>query len=203
MQQSPYIFRFSIHSKVPPLTDPRIVLQRTDEVSAAFRMLSDAQTSTLVLTGDAGVGKSTLAALLYRRLERAIQAEQAPIRHLVWLGLGSNTTLPDVIAAILSEIEIANNSNVGAGLAPALVSPPASPALASSALFEGLSDFFMQKPDEQIGLLRRVLSRPQESTFVVLDQFEELYDVENPQGIIGRGAIALFLRYAPGGPWWQ
>ncbi len=70
MQQSPYIFRFSIHSKVPPLTDPRIVLQRADEVSAAFRMLSDAQTSTLVLTGDAGVGKSTLAALLYRRGER-------------------------------------------------------------------------------------------------------------------------------------
>jgi tetratricopeptide (TPR) repeat protein len=28
---------------------------------------------------------------------------------------------------------------------------------------------------------------------VVLEQFEELYDVENPQGIIGRGAIALFL----------
>ncbi len=53
----------------------------------------------------------------------------------------------------------------------------------------------MQKPEEQIGLLRRVLSRPQENAFVVLDQFEELYDVENSQGIVGvgRGATALFL----------
>ncbi len=183
MQQSPYIFRFSIHTKVPPLTDPRIVLQRADEVSTAYRMLSDAQTSTLVLTGDAGVGKSTLAALLYRHLERVIQAGQAPIRHLVWLGLGSNTTLPDVIAAILSEIERANERKTGAsnGVNPA------------PTLFEGLSDFFMQKPEEQIGLLRQVLSRPQENAFVVLDQFEELYDVENSQGIMGRGATTLFL----------
>ena len=166
MHQSPYILRSSIYSKVPPLTDPRIVLQRVDEVSTAFRMLSDAQTSTLVLTGDSGAGKSTLAALLYRRLEMAIQAGQAPIRHLVWLSLGSNATLPDVIATILREIEIVD---------------------------EGFSDFFMQKPEEQIGLLRRVLCRPQESAFVVLDQFEELYDVENSKGIVGRGAIPLFL----------
>lgn len=199
MQQSPYIFRFSIHSKVPPLTDPRIVLQRADEVSAAFRMLSDAQTSTLVLTGDAGVGKSTLAALLYRRLEIAEQAGQGPTRHLVWLSLGSSATLPDVIAAILSEIEIANGrktgasngagvGNVGTGFAPV-------PTLPTPALYDGFPDFFMQKPEEQIGLLRRVLSRPQENAFVVLDQFEELYDVENSQGIVGvgRGATALFL----------
>ncbi len=69
MQQSPYIYRFSIHAIAPPLTDPRIVLQRADEVSMALRMLSEAQTSTLALTGDQGAGKSTLAALLYRRLE--------------------------------------------------------------------------------------------------------------------------------------
>src|SRR5262245_32745767 len=123
MHQSPYILSFSICSKVPPLTDPRIVLQRADEVSAAFRMLGAAQTSTLVLTGDSGVGKSMLAALLHRRLEMAIQAGQAPIRHLVWLSLGSNATLPDVIAAILREIEIGEGRS-----------------------YEGFSDFFMQKP---------------------------------------------------------
>src|SRR5262252_2974872 len=106
MYQSPYILRSSIYSQVPSLTDPRVVLQRADEVNTAYRMLSDPQTSTLVLTGDAGAGKSTLAALLLRRLEMAIQAGQAPIRHLVWLSLGSNATLPDVIAAILREIEI-------------------------------------------------------------------------------------------------
>src|SRR6266568_1957439 len=188
MHQSPYILRFSIYSKVPPLTDPRIVLQRGDEVSTAFRMLSDAQTSTLVLTGDSGAGKSMLAALLYRRLEMAIQAGQAPIQHLVWLSLGSNATLPDVIATILREIEIGEERkmSVGAGFTPARASP-------APVSHEGFSDFFMQKPEEQIGLLWRVLCRPQESAFVVLDQFEELYDVENSKGIVGRGAIPLFL----------
>ncbi len=148
------------------MTDPQIVLQRADEVSTAYRMLSDAQTSILVLTGDSGAGKSTLAALLFRRLEMAIQAGQAPIRHLVWLSLGTNVTLPDVIATILREIE---------------------------ASYEGFSDFFMQKPQEQIELLRRELCRAQASTFVVLDQFEALYDAKNTREIVGRGAVSLFL----------
>ena len=185
MQQSPYMFRLSIHSVVPPLTDPRIVLQRADEVGAAFRMLSDAQTSTLVLTGDPGAGKSTLAALLYRGLEMAAQAGQAHFRHFVWLSLGPYATLPDVIAAILGEINItearAGAGNVGAGLAPA------------HSIYEGFPDFFMWRPEEQIGLLRQTLSRPRESTFVVLDQFEELLDEELTQGMVGRGAIPLFL----------
>ncbi|MGZ3628022.1 MAG: tetratricopeptide repeat protein [Ktedonobacteraceae bacterium] len=166
MHQPLYILRSSIYSKIPPLTDPRHVLQRVDEVSFAFRMLSDAQTSTLVLTGDSGAGKSTLAALLYRRLEMAIQSGQVPIRHMLWLSLGINVTLPDMIAAILREVGIPDKD---------------------------FSAFFMQKPEEQIGLLRHVLMRPQASAFVVLDQFEALYDVENSRDIAGRGAVPHFL----------
>ena len=166
MHQSSYVLRSSIYSKIPPSTDPHIVLQRADEVNTAFRMLSHTQISTLVLTGDLGAGKSTLAALLYRRLEMAKQAGQAPIQHLVWVSLGSNTTLPDVIAEILREIERVDECS---------------------------SDFFMQKPGEQIGLLARALCRPEESSFVVLDQFEELYDIENYKEKVGRGAIPLFL----------
>ncbi|HYX49819.1 MAG TPA: AAA family ATPase, partial [Ktedonobacteraceae bacterium] len=166
MHQSPYILRSSIYSKVPPLTDPRVVLQRTDEVSTAFRMLSDPQTNTLVLTGDSGAGKSTLAALLFRGLEMAVQARQVPIRHMLWLSLGTNATLPDVIATILREVGAPN---------------------------QDFSDFFMRKQEEQLALLRQALSRPQESTFVVLDQFEALYDAKNSKEIVGRGAIPLFL----------
>jgi tetratricopeptide (TPR) repeat protein len=170
---------------MPPLTDPRIVLQRADEVNTAFRMLSDAQTSTLVLTGDPGAGKSTLAALLYRSLEMAAQAGQAPIRHFVWLSLGPNATLPDVLAAILSSINA-----MGANRAGASSSAWASP---TPTKYEGFPYFFMLKSEEQIGLLRQALSRPLESAFVVLDQFEELLDVESSQGVVGRGAIPLFL----------
>src|SRR5215469_6059130 len=166
MYQSPYILRSSIYSQVPSLTDPRVVLQRADEVNTAYRMLSDPQTSTLVLTGDAGAGKSTLAALLLRRLEMAIQAGQAPIRHLVWLSLGPNVTLPDVIAAIVGEIDTS---------------------------YDGFADFFTQKPEDQIALLGRVLYRPQEISCVVLDQCDALYDTENSSEVVGRGAIPLFL----------
>lgn len=163
MQQRPYIFRINIHTMVPPVTDPPGVLQRADEVSTILRMLVDAQTSTLALTGDPGAGKSTLAALLYRHLEAAARAGQVPTRHFAWLSLGPNATLPDVIAAILGRIGVAR------------------------------PDFFMSRPEEQISLLMQALCRPQESAFVVLDQFEELLELETDQELAGRGAVSLFL----------
>ena len=166
MHQTPYILRSSIYSQVPPLTDPGVVLQRADEVNSAYRMLSDPQTCTLVLTGDSGVGKSTLAALLLRRVEMAVQAGQAPIRHLVWLGLGPNVTVPDVIAAIMRELDPS---------------------------YSGFSDFFMQKPADQIALLGRALYQSQASSCVVLDQYEALDNAENTREVVGRGAIPLFL----------
>src|SRR5215470_11956995 len=100
--QQPRLFRLSIHATAPPMADPPRVLPRADEVSAVLRMLSAAQTSTLVLTGEAGAGKSMLAALVYRHL----QAGQAPIRHFAWLSLGPNATLPEVIAAIVGSIDV-------------------------------------------------------------------------------------------------
>jgi len=163
MLQPPPIFRLSIHATVPPPTDPRIVLQRTDEVNSVLRMLSDAQISTVVLTGDPGAGKSILAALLYQRLGAAAQAGQTPIRHFAWLTLGPNATLPDVIAAVVGSVDMIS------------------------------SDFFMRKPEEQISMLEQALCRPHESAFVVLDQFEELLDIESSPGLAGRGAVALFL----------
>src|SRR5260370_13489746 len=114
MQQKSYVCRVSIEPMEPPMTDPPGVLPRADEVSAALRMLSAAQTSTLVLTGEAGVGKSMLAALVYRRLEAVAQAGQAPIRHFAWLSLGPNATLPEVIAAIVGSIDV-ESGRAGAG----------------------------------------------------------------------------------------
>src|SRR5260221_12561889 len=106
MQQQSRLFRLSIQTMEPPMTDPPGVLPRADEVSAALRMLSAAQTSTLVLTGEAGAGKSMLAALVYRRLEGVAQAGQAPFRHFSWLSLGPNATLPEGIAAIVGSIDV-------------------------------------------------------------------------------------------------
>lgn len=126
-------------------------------------MLGDAQTSLLALAGEAGVGKSTLAALVYHQLAlAALDTNAAPFRHLAWLSLGSNASLPDCLAAILGILQGA---------------PPA--------------DFFLLKPDQQITLLAQTLR--QGSAFVALDAFEVLLQNENEPGRVGQGAVPLFL----------
>jgi tetratricopeptide (TPR) repeat protein len=160
------ISRLSIHALVPPTTDARAILQRVDEVNTILRMLGEAQTSTVVLTGDAGAGKSTLAALVYRQLQFA--RESTPFQQFVWLTIGPNATLPDCLAALMSSINAGTLS----------------------------TDFLLFKPDHQIALVFNALSRlrqQQAGIFVVLDQFEELLDPKTAQGLPGRGSIALFL----------
>src|ERR1700730_4004977 len=100
------VSRLSVHALVPPTTDARAILQRADEVNAVLRILGEAQTSTVALTGDGGAGKSTLAALIYRQLQSA--AGGAPFHQFVWLTLGLNATLPDCLAALMSSINAGN-----------------------------------------------------------------------------------------------
>ncbi len=121
-----------------------------------------------MLAGDVGVGKSTLAALLYRRLQimgQQGQSGQAAPRHLIWLELGPHTTLPDVIAAILNALDM---------------SDPA---------------FFFLRPEQQIALLLLALRRSQEPALIVLDSFDEWLTCEENTITINveRGAISLLL----------
>ncbi len=157
------VSRLSIHALAPPTTDARSILQRADEVNTVLRMLGEAQTSTVVLTGDAGAGKSTLAALVYRQLQSVVRG--TPFKQFVWLTLGPNATLPDCLAALMSSINAGDL-------------PP---------------NFFLLKPDQQITLLYNALRHQQGGIFVVFDQFEELLDPETAQCLPGRGSIALFL----------
>ncbi len=138
-------------------------MQRADEVTTIQRMLSDAQTSAVMLIGNPGAGKSTLAALLYNRLLLSKQQGLPAPHHLVWLSIGTYTTLPDLFAAILAGLKI---PYVG---------------------------FFLLRPDQQAGVLLQSLRRPQENALIVLDQFESLLHPEVSQGVAGRGALALFL----------
>jgi tetratricopeptide (TPR) repeat protein len=156
-------YTFSIESTVPPDTQVAGIMQRGDEVDAVQRMLTDAQASAVFLAGDAGVGKSTLAALLFHRIQTIVQSGWPGPRHFVWLRLGAHTTLPDLMAAILSGV---NKSDPG---------------------------FFLLKPEQQIAALLQALRRPQEPALIVLDQFEGLLHPETNQPLEGRGAIALFL----------
>ena len=156
-------YTFGIDSTVPPVTDINTIMQRGDEVNMVQRMITDLQTSAVLLTGDAGAGKSTLAALLYRRLQLTAEAGLPTPKHLLWLSIGVHATLPDVLAAILSGIH---------------ASEPG---------------FFLLQPEQQIASLLRALRRPREPAFIVLDQFESLLNPATNQSLEGRGTITLFL----------
>jgi Tfp pilus assembly protein PilF len=154
---------FHISATTPPPTDTQMTMQRADEINTIQHMLNDGHTSSVVLTGSPGAGKSTLAALIYQRLQLAKQQGLSAPCHLVWLTLDSYTTLPDLIAAILN--------GVGASE----------------------SGLCLLKPEQQISTLLRILRRPQENALIVLDQFESLLYPEENQCVAGRGALPAFL----------
>ncbi|HCI78741.1 MAG TPA: hypothetical protein DHW02_03535 [Ktedonobacter sp.] len=135
----------------PPFLDTTRIMQRADEVGAIQRMLTDPQTMTVVLVGNAGTGKSTLAALLYHRLLMAKNAGLPAPHHLVWLRMSAYTTFPDMLAGLLKSLH-----------APE-------------------PDFALLKPQQQISSLLRAFRRNRENALVVLDQFEELVHSERKE----------------------
>src|SRR5579859_4431892 len=94
------LFTFEIDASTPPPVDAAVIMQRADEVNTIQRMLTEAQTSAVMLIGSAGAGKSTLAALLFHRLLLAQQTGLAVPRYLIWLTIGKYTTIPDLLSAI-------------------------------------------------------------------------------------------------------
>jgi tetratricopeptide (TPR) repeat protein len=153
---------FGLDATSPLPTESPLVMQRGDEVATVQRMLTDLQTSTVILAGDPGAGKSLLAALLYRRFQLSVQAGLPAPKHFAWLRLGDHITLPDVIAAILGAINVY------------------------------VPGIFFQSPEQQIATLLSALRRPPEPALVVLDQCEKLFYPENPTDAQARGALPLF-----------
>ena len=77
----------------PPLLNADVIMQRANDIDEIQRMLTDIQTRTVILVGDNGVGKSTLAALIYHRLLLTKQAHMPAPHYLVWLTVNTYTTL--------------------------------------------------------------------------------------------------------------
>src|SRR6266700_881691 len=152
-----------IIATTPAPIDPALIAQRADEVSKILHMLTDKQTSALMLLGESGAGRSTVAALLYYQLELARRTSMSAPRHLIWLEIGPYTTLPDIISAILESIDMRD------------------------------PHFYLLKPEQQIATLLYALRRPQETALIILDCFEWLLSEQTPQEVAMHGQVVLFL----------
>src|SRR5207302_2217101 len=88
-----------------PLTDPDIIHQRTTLVESIATKLMQPDLNALVLTGISGIGKSTVAALIYRFVEA--QYQQGASRFAaspLWLNIDGSTTLADIMGTIYQAI---------------------------------------------------------------------------------------------------
>jgi len=140
-------------------------MQRADEVNTMERMLTDAQTSTLMVVGASGSGKSTLVGLLFQRLQLAQQSGLPAPRHLIWLGVEPYTSITNIISAIMDRIGVSQ---------PGLM---------------------MWKPDQQLTALLNTLRQCEGGALIVLDQFETLLYPEMLPCTTNQVMLPLFLEF--------
>ena len=145
--QQPGYFTLGILTDTPPALDLRLTLPRDDEVRELVGLLSEARTYTVLLTGAAGVGKSTLAALVFDQFQSHTLEGLPEFRRYIWLRPGPRATWPDITSALLNALQGTEQIN------PTSFSQQAS----------------MQK-------LYSLLRQPGQGALIVLDQCEELFD---------------------------
>lgn len=149
---------------VPPPTDPRTIQQRDRAVLAAYARLCDADVSALVLTGIGGVGKSTLAALIYRYAEAQRRAGKGPFAaEAIWLNIDPVVTLADLAGNLFQLFE------------------------------KPLPDFTRLSLQHQAMALFNVLNTVEQPRLIVLDQFENLLDWRTGHALADRPGVGEWL----------
>jgi tetratricopeptide (TPR) repeat protein len=150
---------------VPPPTDPRTIQQRDRAVKAVYVKLTQPGTTALVLTGIAGVGKSTLAALVYHYAESQRLADKGPFKaEALWLTIDSSiVTMTDLIGTIFQALDVP------------------------------LPELNNLAPHNQAATLFNTLNTVDEARLIVLDQFENLLDWQNGRVLPGRPGIGEWL----------
>src|SRR5205807_2315455 len=74
----------------------RTIVQREKAVKDIYRRLIGFDTTAIVLTGMAGVGKSTLAALIYRYLERQHPGNSFFTAKPLWFTVDADVTMAEL-----------------------------------------------------------------------------------------------------------
>lgn len=149
---------------LPPPTDARTIQQRVAAVQEVYTLLTEPAISAVVLTGIGGVGKSTLAALVYSHAERQRQAGQGPFTGpAIWLNIDQAVTMAD-LAGNLCEV-----------------------------FGKPLPDFSNLSLQHQALALFNILNTPDESRLLVLDQFENLLDWQTGHALADRPGVGEWL----------
>ncbi len=147
----------------PPPSDPKTIQQREQLVMDIYKKLIQSDITAIALTGIGGIGKSTLAALVYRYTEEQRQAGKSSFTApSLWLRIDPSVTLVDILG----------------NLCNALDTP--------------LPDVSVLSPQNQATILLNLLNRVDKPRLVVLDQFENIL-TEDGQALPDRPGIGEWI----------
>ena len=90
---------------LPPPTYPKTIQQREKTVKAIYEKLLQSDITAIVLTGMGGVGKSTLAALVYRYAEEQRQSGFRLFHgRSIWLTINDSVTMTDLAGTLFESL---------------------------------------------------------------------------------------------------
>ena len=148
---------------VPPLTDKSAIEQRTSLVEAILTKLTQPYLNALILAGIGGVGKSTLASLIYHHVRMQQEAGCSPfLDPPLWLQVDAPTTFADIMGTLYQALE------------------------------KPLPDLKTLSPANLAHALCSLLGMAP-ARLIVLDQFEHLLDGSTSQALPDRPGITAFL----------
>lgn len=152
-----------MRSLLPP-TDPGSIQQREAVVKEVYAELGAHNRCAVVLQGMGGIGKSTLAALVFKYAEQQRKEGKGWFAaDAVWLNIGLATTFPDMAANILDALGV------------------------------NIPDFPKLLPQQQVYALIKALNSTNKPRLIVLDQFENFLDWSTGRALPANIGISEFL----------
>ena len=149
---------------LPAPTEPRTIHQREKDVCEVYTQLTQPDVTAVVLTGIGGVGKSTLAALVFRYSEEQRQIGNGLFTgEPIWLRVDPTVTLS----------ELASNLFEAWGITP--------------------PDFGRLAPQSQAAELFRALKTRDKPRLIILDQFENLLNWQTGYALPDRPGIGEWI----------
>lgn len=149
---------------LPPPTSPRTIQQREKDVQTIYARLLQSDTTVVVLTGMGGVGKSTLAALIYRSALEHYQSGESPFAaQPLWLTINENVTMIDLLGTLLET------------------------------LGKPFPDLERLPSHSQAMTLFHALNAANDARLIVLDQFENVLDWQTGHALPERPGVGEWL----------